>query len=141
MVLDLKTAHMCYAGVTIIAKSLSGLHAIVLVWWQCLIGVFFLIWTPFVYGLPENTSSWFWLMGLGGFHTGLAYILLYSGVAKLNLNQTVILQFVYPLVAVIVDALVYQRVLESWQLLGVALMAFSIWSIRQFRMIDKDSLR
>ena len=68
--------------------------------------------------------------GLGVIHTGLAYTILFAGMAKLTLAKVALLQFVYPLTAIAVDWLIYGRVLDSAQMLGVGLMAIALWTIR-----------
>ena len=51
-----------------------------------------------------------------------------AGMALLPLGKIAVLQFVYPLTAVLVDWCVYGRTLNAVQLLGVALMAFALWT-------------
>jgi drug/metabolite transporter (DMT)-like permease len=91
-------------------------------------------WAPFVYGWPQEASAWGWLAGLGVLHTGLAYAILFAGMARLALGKIAVLQFVYPLTAVLVDWSVYGRTLGTVQLAGVALMALALWTIRKPRL-------
>jgi hypothetical protein len=51
--------------------------------------------------------GWWWLAGLGVLHTGLAYEILFAGMARLPSGRIALLQFVYPLTAIAVDALVH----------------------------------
>ena len=83
------------------------------------------------HGLPAWGAAWAWLAGLGAIHTGLAYVLLYAGMSRLATSRVAVLQFVYPAVAILMDWLVYGRVLGPVQLLGVALMALALWSVRR----------
>ena len=88
-------------------------------------------WAPMVLGWPQQGAAWGWLLGLGVLHTGLAYVLLFAGMARLGLGRIAVLQFVYPLTAVLMDWVVYGRVLSPVQLAGVALMAAALWTLRR----------
>ena len=74
------------------------------------------------HGWPAAGPAWGWLAGLGVVHTGLAYVVLYAGMARLPTARIAVLQFVYPAAAVLVDALVYGRTLSALQTAGVLLM-------------------
>jgi drug/metabolite transporter (DMT)-like permease len=50
--------------------------------------------------------------------------------ARLTLGRIAVLQFVYPLTAVLVDWLVYSRTLNRVQIGGMVLMALALWTIR-----------
>ena len=104
------------------AGRASPTGPLVLAWWQCAVGTACLAWWPARHGLPGTPSAWAWLACLGVLNTGLAYALLYAGVARLSAARVAILQFVYPLAAVAVDGLVYGRVLGPVQLCGLGLM-------------------
>lgn len=121
-----------YAVVTLIAKT-SRTTPIALVAWQCIVGVVLLAWWPWVHGLPAQATSLAWLAGLGVIHTGLAYVLVYTGMARLSTGKIAALQFVYPATAVIVDWLVYGRTLSAVQLTGVGLMAVAIVAVGKAR--------
>lgn len=114
---------LSYAVVTLIARSVSPLA---LAWWQCAVGTLLLAWWPLVQGLPAVGPAWAWLAGLGVVHTGLAYVVLYAGMARLAAGRIALLQFVYPATAVLVDAIVYGRVLRVEQFAGVVLMAVAL---------------
>ncbi len=122
---------LSYAGVTLIAKTERRVTPFALAWWQCAVGVVVLAWVPFVYGWPAQPTAWAWLAGLGVFHTGLAYAILFTGMARLATGQIAVLQYVYPLTAIVVDRLVYGRTLSSVQVAGVVLMALALWTLRR----------
>lgn len=86
---------------------------------------------PLWHGLPAFGASWGWLAGLGMLHTGLAYVLLYAGIARLSTGRIAPLLFVYPGAAVIVDWAVYGRALSPLQLIGVALIGAALWTLRR----------
>ena len=96
-------------------------------------GAVALVWAPFVLGWPQQGAAWGWLLGLGVLHTGLAYVVLFAGMSRLGLGRIAVLQFVYPLTAVLVDWVVYGRALSPIQLGGVGLMAVALWTIRRPR--------
>lgn len=115
------------AGVTLIAKRMSAMAAGVLAWWQCAIGTVVLWIWPAQQGWPALGPAWFWLAGLGLLHTGLAYSLLYAGMARLDTGRIAALQFVYAATAILLDWMVLDRPLSALQLAGIALMAAAIW--------------
>ncbi|KDB07804.1 protein of unknown function DUF6 transmembrane [Burkholderia sp. lig30] len=117
----------CMACVTIIARRLRDLPAGILAWWQCAIGTLTLWIWPVQHGWPALGASWLWLAGLGIIHTGLAYTLMYSGMARLNTGRIALFQFVYPAVAILVDRIFFGQHLSSLQLTGIAVMSVAIW--------------
>jgi drug/metabolite transporter (DMT)-like permease len=120
-----------YAAVTLIAKSQRGVSSFALSWWQCAVGTVVLLAWPLARGWPAWGAAWGWLAGLGLIHTGLAYVLLYGGIQRLPAGRIAVLQFVYPAAAVLVDWAVYGRALSPLQLLGVAMMAAAIASLKR----------
>ncbi|OZI19246.1 EamA family transporter [Bordetella genomosp. 9] len=120
-------AGFCMACVTIIARRLIGLPAGVLAWWQCAIGAVTLWVWPAQHGWPEWGEPWAWLAGLGIIHTGLAYTLMYSGMARLRTDRIALFQFVYPAVAIVIDWILLGQRLGGLQLTGVAAIAIAIW--------------
>jgi drug/metabolite transporter (DMT)-like permease len=116
----------CMACVTLIAKRLHDLPSGILAWWQCAIGTLVLWIWPMEHGWPAWGVSWAWLAGLGLIHTGLAYTLMYAGMARLETQRIAVLQFVYPAVAIVIDWLVFDRRLSAVQLAGIAVMSVAI---------------
>lgn len=123
---------LAYAGLPIIARSQPGISSFALAWWQCAVGVVLTAWWPLLHGWPTTAASWAWLAGLGSLHTGLAYALLYSGMSRVSTSRFAVLQFVYPVTAIVVDWLVYHHALDGWQLAGIGLMGLALWSLRRF---------
>ncbi len=124
---------LCYAGVTLLANTQKTISPFAMALWQCLVGAVALAWAPWVLGWPPQGAAWGWLLGLGVLHTGLAYVVLFAGMARLALGHIAVLQFVYPITAVLVDWAVYGRTLSPVQLGGVGLMAVALWTIRRPR--------
>lgn len=121
---------LCYAAVTILAKTEKVVTPFALAWWQCAVGTVLLLWVPLVHGWPQALSSWAWLAGLGVLHTGLAYAILFAGMARLTLGRIAVLQYVYPLTAIVLDWAVYGRALDAVQLAGVGLMAGALLVVK-----------
>ena len=115
-----------YAALTLIANRARGVSPLALAWWQCAVGAVVLLWWPLTQGWPPAGPAWAWLAGLGVIHTGLAYVVLYAGVARLTAGRVAVLQFVYPTCAVAVDWLVYGRALSASQLAGVLVMLVAL---------------
>lgn len=120
-----------YAAVTLIAKAVRGVSSYALAFWQCAVGALCLAWLPAVQGWPDTGAAWAWLAGLGIVHTGFAYVVLYAGMALLPAGRIAVLQFVYPVAAICIDALVYDRMLGAMQLGGVALMGAALLALRR----------
>ncbi|WP_321801610.1 DMT family transporter [Caballeronia sp. J97] len=118
---------LCMAGVTLIAKRLRELPAGVLAWWQCAIGTVLLCVWPMQQGWPAWGMSWAWLAGLGLIHTGVAYTLMYAGMARLDTARVAVFQFVYPAVAIVIDWLAFDQRLSGMQMAGIASMSVAIW--------------
>ncbi|WP_047219892.1 MULTISPECIES: DMT family transporter [Delftia] len=121
---------LCYAAVTILAKTEKVVTPFALAWWQCAVGTVLLLWVPLVHGWPQAPSSWAWLAGLGVLHTGLAYAILFAGMARLTLGRIAVLQYVYPLTAIVLDWALYGRALGAVQLAGVGLMAGALLVVK-----------
>lgn len=122
---------LSYAGVTLLAKSKQVISPFTLSFWQCAVGTVLLAWAPWVFGWPQQAAAWGWLAGLGVIHTGFAYVVLFAGMARLTLGKIAVLQFVYPLAAVLFDWGIYGTRLSLLQLAGVALMGAAVWTIRK----------
>lgn len=119
---------LSYALVTLLAKAAQGAGSYAFTTWQCGVGAVLLAWWPGPNGWPPLGPAWGWLIGLGVLHTGLAYVLLYAGMARLPTARIAVLQFVYPAAAVLVDLLVYGRALSFLQTIGVLMMGVALWS-------------
>ncbi|MCW5661643.1 MAG: DMT family transporter [Burkholderiaceae bacterium] len=122
---------LSYAAVTLIAQRAKddGASSFALAWWQCTVGSVALGWWPVSHGWPAWGSGWAWLVGLGVIHTGLAYVVLYAGMARLSTGRIALLQFVYPAAAVLIDWAVYGRALSVLQISGVVLMALALSAV------------
>ncbi|WP_281075672.1 DMT family transporter [Klebsiella quasivariicola] len=113
-----------YALTAIIARKLHPLPAQHIAFIQVLVGVVMLL--PLVHAPAFSASfPWRYLLILGIVHTGIMYQLLYSAIQKLPTPITGSLSFIYPLVAIIVDYLIFNHALTPVQLTGGILILFA----------------
>jgi len=106
-----------YALTALIARRLKALTPLHIAFIQVITGVVMLL--PLVH-MPafNNAFPWGTLLTLGIVHTGIMYQLLYSAIQKLPTPIIGSLSFIYPLVAVALDALFFGHTLNSVQLAG-----------------------
>lgn len=114
-------------AVGLLLRARTPVPPLALAWWQCAVGALALWPWVLVAGWPPWGPAWGWLAALGVVHTGLAYVLIYGGMARLSTSRTALLQFVYPGATLVCDALVYDRWLAPAQWVGVALMGLALW--------------
>jgi RarD protein len=109
-----------YAVAALVTKRLTGVppHLIALIQ----VGVGMLMAAPFagLSDLPTSPQTWASLVAIGVVHTGLVYILLYGAIQKLPTHLIGALSFIYPVVAIVVDFVVFGHRLGALQLLGAA---------------------
>lgn len=120
-------AAACQTAVALLLRARTPVPPLALAWWQCAVGALVLWPWPLWQGWPAWGGAWGWLATLGVVHTGLAYVLMYGGMARLPASRLATLQFVYPAVTLLADALVYGRWLDGPQTAGVLLMALALW--------------
>lgn len=129
-------AALLYAVAALIAKQLKGVrpHLIALI--QVTVGSVLLAPLVHWHALPAQPSTWSLLATLGVAHTGIMYILLYGAIQKLPTSLTGALSFIYPIVAIAVDALAFGHRLQAWQLVGAVAILIAAagmtlgWTIR-----------
>lgn len=122
-------AALLYAVATILAKGLGQQRAEITVLCQTLVGVVLL--SPFAeIGHPIAPASWGWLAGIGILHTGIAYVLMNSAFPRLTTPVIGILTFIYPVVAIVIDWILYRHPLGPAQAAGMALIALATLGVR-----------
>lgn len=110
-----------YALTAIITRKLRPLPAQHIAFIQVLVGVVILM--PLAHFATVSTHfPWGILLTLGIVHTGVMYQLLYSAIQKLPTPIIGSLSFIYPLVAVAVDSLMFGHTLSTVQLIGGVLI-------------------
>jgi len=126
-----------YAGVTIIAKAMTGLSAPQLAAIQFLTGALLLAFVAPLGPLDLAAPQWGWLAVIGLVHTGGLYVVLYKALPKLTTPVIAVLLFLYPASAVVVDALAYGHLIEPAQFAGLGLIILASlavtlkWGLRQ----------
>lgn len=110
-----------YALTAIITRKLRSIAPQHIAFIQVLTGVVMLL--PLAH-MPTFSGHFPWgiLLTLGIVHTGIMYQLLYSAIQKLPTPVTGSLSFIYPVVAIVVDNLVFGHSLTTPQLAGGALI-------------------
>lgn len=115
-------AGVLYTIATLAAKKTAHLPPALLATLQISVGIILL--APFVdtQAITYSQQTWTALITLGVLHTGVMYILLYSGFQKLNTSLIAVLSFIYPLVALLLDHLAFDTLITGWQGLGITLI-------------------
>lgn len=110
-----------YALTAMIARKLRPLPPQHIAFIQVIVGTIMLL--PLVHA-PDFSAAfpWRYLLILGVVHTGIMYQLLYSAIQKLPTPAIGSLSFIYPIVAIVVDYLVFDHALAPVQLAGGALI-------------------
>ncbi|NYV73331.1 DMT family transporter [Streptomyces sp. UH6] len=119
-------AAVLYGLATLVVKRVRGVrpHLIALV--QVVVGIPLLL--PFAdLGAMSGAGAgaWGWLVGLGVFHTGVMYVLMYAAYAELPTAKIAVLAFVYPAVAMLADWAVYGHLMGWVQALGLPLIVWA----------------
>lgn len=134
-----------YALVTLIAQRLPRTSGLQLTLVQCLCGAFLLLpWLPL---LPWEVTGeqWKWLAIIGLIHTAGVYILLYGALPKLPTATAAVLLFLYPISAIVVDAVWFRHPITLLQLAGfIGVVAASLgitlkWGMRGRRSAAKEA--
>lgn len=114
-------AVLCGASL-VMSRRISRERPFAVVLIQCLVGIVML--APFAnYAAVLHVGThWFWLAGLGLIHSGVCYVLFYTSYPRLKVATIAVLAFIYPVIALALDWLVYGRTLTPMQWGGVALI-------------------
>lgn len=113
-----------YALTAIITRHLKAFPPRQIALIQCLTGIVMLL--PLAHLAPTGAPQpWGILLTLGIVHTGIMYQLLYSAIQKLPTPVIGSLSFIYPLVALLVDALVFGHTMTLAQAAGGILILLS----------------
>lgn len=120
------SAAFLYAVATLATKKISGVSASQIAGLQLLLGAGLL--APWIQFSVESftPTTWVMLFTMGLVHTGLMYNLMYTAFQSLSAERIAVLSYIYPLVAIIVDLVVFHLVLEGTQVLGMLLILSAI---------------
>lgn len=118
--LTLLAALLCGASL-LMSRQIGRERPFALVTVQCCVGVLMLV------GFADPAAlhpgpHWGWLVGLGIVHSGIVYVLFYSSYRHLPVATIAVVAFVYPLVALLLDYLVYGHRLSGLQLGGLGMI-------------------
>ncbi|WIG56611.1 MAG: Permease of the drug/metabolite transporter (DMT) superfamily [Rhodanobacteraceae bacterium] len=129
---DTESSYLVGVGLAFLAALLCGASLLMsrrvgrerpfaLVLIQCWVGVAMLA------GFSSSSvfhmgPHWMWLLGLGVIHSGIVYVLFYSTYPRLPVVTIAVVSFIYPLVAVLLDYLLYGHRLVMVQTAGIPLI-------------------
>ncbi len=94
---------------------------------------------------PETTVQWTSVLALGILCTTIMYIIMYDAFQKLSTSLTGALSFVYPVAAIVVDYIAFDRQLTTGQWIGSAAILFAAcamtlgWSLPTFKTATRVS--
>lgn len=111
-----------YAIAALVAKKLTGVPPIVVVLIQVCVGAVVLAPLASTTRMPSSSRTWATLAVLGVVHTGIVFILLYRGIQKLPTHVTGALSFIYPVMAIAVDAIAFDQRLRPPQIAGAVIV-------------------
>ncbi|WP_288431727.1 DMT family transporter [uncultured Agrobacterium sp.] len=117
-------AALLYAVAAIIARKLKSTPPALIALIQFLIGAIML--APFanlsILTRPEMDIPTLATLMLGIVHTGLMYVLLYGAIQKIEAWRVASISFLYPAIALVLDAIILGVQLDHTQWAGVALI-------------------
>jgi len=111
-------------------KNVAGIHRTLLQFFAAI-----LVLTPYVLATSGvnltvlDTTGWICLLVVGLFHTGVTYCLYFTAVKDLSGQETSVLSYIDPLVAILASVLILGESMTLMQLLGGALiLGFTLWN-------------
>lgn len=124
-------AALFYAFASIFAKMLKGTPPTLIALLQMSLGVLCLApyanVTSFLH--PNHITNTVATFLLGILHTGIMYVLLYSALQKIALHRAAALSFVYPIIALLIDAGILHIRISLGQWIGVTLILLGVAGI------------
>ncbi|SPA46126.1 DMT family transporter [Cupriavidus taiwanensis] len=119
-------AALLYAVTTLATRRLQALPPGQIAGLQMVLGVLML--APLAHPAAGSYGSGTWaaLLALGLVHTGVMYTLLYGAFQRLSVVSIATLSFIYPLVAIVIDVMVFGVVLGPLQVAGMALVLLGV---------------
>jgi len=118
--LTLLAAVLCGASL-LMSRKIGKQRPFALVMIQCWVGVVMLAGFSSA-GVFHVGPHWAWLLGLGVIQSGVVYVLFYSSYPRLPVVTIAVVAFVYPLVTLLLDYLIYGHRLAPVQLAGLVLI-------------------
>ena len=119
-------AAFLYALATLATRKLGAYAPAQIAGLQLLLGVAVLAPLAHIDTQAIGRAGWGSLLMIGLVHTGLVYNLMYGAFQRLRAETIAGLSFIYPLVAMLADYLVFDTRLGPWQWAGVGLILLSL---------------
>ncbi len=118
-------AAFLYAITVILVKRLKGTppHLVALI--HVTVGSVMLLPLADMSVQPQTSVQWTSVLALGILCTTIMYIIMYDAFQKLNTSLTGALSFVYPVAAIVVDYVAFDRQLTTGQWIGSAAILFA----------------
>ena len=126
---------LTYALLLIYMRYEERTHTTETVFWFMLVAMLVMLPFPFFYGLGQWSSVSLWLILLGIFPTGLAYLLLAYGLEKIEADMTsTLIMIATPLASIFLGYVIFHEILNGKIILGGILLLFSgIWLEREMK--------
>lgn len=117
-------AAFLYAVTVILVKQLKGTPPHLVAMMHVIVGSFMLLPLMQWQIMPETSMQWTSVIALGLLCTTIMYIIMYDAFQKLQTSLTGALSFVYPVAAIVVDYIAFDRQLTLGQWLGSGAILF-----------------
>lgn len=133
-------AAVMWAIVAIIVKQLKDIKPHIILLTQITIGTIALFpIANFNEIAKANNIEWTYLIILGAVHTGIVYMLIYSAIQKIKTENVAVLAFIYPVIAVGLDIIVYQQWMTIAQTIGAVMIISSSLAITKQNLINNNT--
>lgn len=112
-----------YAGVVLVNKTMRNINGYELTMVQIVVAAIVLL--PFIIYRGElqiASGDWPWILTLGIIHTGVAYLLYFSGIKEVPAQKVAVLSYIDPISAIFFGTLFLHEALTLYQVLGGALI-------------------
>ena len=119
-------AALLYAVTTLATRRLQAIPPGQIAGLQMVLGVLMLAPLAHPAAASYGSGTWGALLALGLVHTGVMYTLLYGAFQRLSVVSIATLSFIYPLVAIVIDVMVFGVVLGPLQMAGMALVLLGV---------------
>lgn len=128
-------AAVLYASVMVFNKFLKGLSGLETTAAQLGVAAFVLLpYTVLTAAVPVSSMwqsvppmSWLLLVFVGVVHTGVGYLLYFSGMKKLPAQTVAVLSYIDPVTAIILSALILRETMNGPQIIGAVLILGMTW--------------
>ncbi len=127
------SAAVFYASVILLNKfirNVQGLHRTFLQFLAAIVVLLpYVLMTGGITLGSLDSIGWFNLLIVGLVHTGLTYYMYFSSLKELSGQETAILSYIDPLVAVLISVTVLGETMTLWQIIGgIFILGFTLWN-------------